>query len=322
MFKKIASIALLLILLSSFTAGSVSSAKGDQSAYTGFRQHGFFVQQEGFSGYPGMAEAFIAERTMSGPVSDRVTTTMVLDMSESQYVFDGGNAEFRTREPNATGPVFVHHEGSVLSNTTRGFITGKVILYSSDSPEPRSFPVQFERNFSKDLPDHFGPQSVFSTHMKFSKNERGELVPFTGAVAVGGISGTGSVEADIVEVNGDVFVDDSLMAVAMETAAMADTYTNTIVQGQDTYHSVDVSSAITSMNIDLKWNDTANALRLMIYTPDGHILGPYTDASDGTTDGRININVSNKDGLATGEWYLKVTGSDVTGADDYYVRTY
>jgi hypothetical protein len=60
----------------------------------------------------------------------------------------------------------------------------------------------------------------------------------------------------------------------------------------------------------------------MIYTPDGKVLGPYYDDSDGQTDARINLNVANPSGVASGEWHLKVTDLDTLGSDDYYVKTY
>ncbi len=60
----------------------------------------------------------------------------------------------------------------------------------------------------------------------------------------------------------------------------------------------------------------------MVYTPDGKVLGPYYDDSDGKTDGRINLNIANPSGVAAGEWHLKVTDMDTLGDNDYYVKTY
>jgi hypothetical protein len=78
----------------------------------------------------------------------------------------------------------------------------------------------------------------------------------------------------------------------------------------------------TAFNFDLKWNNPADDLRLMIYTPDGHVLGPYTDVSDGRTDGRINMEIDNQNGVADGTWLFKVTGMSVSGKDEYYIRAW
>ena len=75
------------------------------------------------------------------------------------------------------------------------------------------------------------------------------------------------------------------------------------------------------LKVDVRWKNSADELRLMIYTPDGHVLGPYYDDSDGKYDARVNMDIVNPDGIARGEWHYKVNGMDVQGKDDYYVRT-
>jgi len=99
-------------------------------------------------------------------------------------------------------------------------------------------------------------------------------------------------------------------------------YNNEIAAGETQWHSADISSAVESVNVDMKWRNGSNPLKLTIYTPDGHVLGPYDDSSDGKTDGRINLNVDNPSGVAAGKWSMKVTDTGVAGKDAYYVKTY
>ncbi len=97
-------------------------------------------------------------------------------------------------------------------------------------------------------------------------------------------------------------------------------YDNAIMMGQTVWHQAQVSSA--SLNVDLKWNNTADDLRLMIYTADGHVLGPYYDSSDGRADGRINLEVDSPSGVAAGLWSFKVMGISVAGKDEYYLKVW
>ncbi len=98
-------------------------------------------------------------------------------------------------------------------------------------------------------------------------------------------------------------------------------YNNEIRQGQESWFESDVSREQTMLKVDVRWMNPANKLRLMIYTPDGHVLGPYYDDSDTRDDGRINVDIANPEGVARGEWHYKVNGIDVQGKDDYYIRT-
>lgn len=98
-------------------------------------------------------------------------------------------------------------------------------------------------------------------------------------------------------------------------------YDNVITMGQAVWHQAQVYPG-TSLNVDLKWNNTADDLRLMIYTPDGHVLGPYYDGSDGRADGRISLEVDNPAGVAAGSWSFKVMGISVAGKDEYYLKVW
>lgn len=93
----------------------------------------------------------------------------------------------------------------------------------------------------------------------------------------------------------------------------------TITQGQTNWHTKEVTTFITTLNVDLNWGNSGNSLRLTIYSPDGYVFGPYFDNADGVIDGRINLNINNPSGIARGTWYYEVYGYSVSGTEDYYI---
>jgi hypothetical protein len=93
----------------------------------------------------------------------------------------------------------------------------------------------------------------------------------------------------------------------------------TIRQGKTNWHSKSVTSHITTLNVDLNWGNPSNSLRLKIYSPEGYTFGPYYDSFDGYNNGRINLYISNPNGIAQGTWYYEVYGYQVTGTEDYYI---
>jgi len=93
----------------------------------------------------------------------------------------------------------------------------------------------------------------------------------------------------------------------------------TITQGMTNWHTKYVSSYITTLNVDLNWGNPGNSLRLKVYSPDGYTFGPFYDSFDGYNDGRINLNIVNSNGIATGTWYYEVYGDRVTGTQTYYI---
>ena len=93
----------------------------------------------------------------------------------------------------------------------------------------------------------------------------------------------------------------------------------TITQGLTNWHNKYVGSSITTLNVDLNWGNPANSLRLKVYSPDGYTFGPFYDSYDGYIDGRVNMNINNPDGIATGTWYYEVYGDRVTGTQSYYI---
>lgn len=93
----------------------------------------------------------------------------------------------------------------------------------------------------------------------------------------------------------------------------------TITQGQTNWHTKDVTTFITSLNVDLNWGNPSNSLRLRIYSPDGYTFGPYFDNADGTIDGRISLYINNPNGIARGTWRYEVYGYSVVGTQGYSI---
>ena len=52
------------------------------------------------------------------------------------------------------------------------------------------------------------------------------------------------------------------------------------------------------------------------------MLGTYDDMSDGNEDGRIYLRVSNEEGIAEGNWFLKISGSKSFTSRNYTFLTY
>ena len=90
-----------------------------------------------------------------------------------------------------------------------------------------------------------------------------------------------------------------------------------ITEGDINYHSNYVSSGKTSISYDVDWGDSDNDLGLKIITPDGTYLGYYHDSIDGSTDGRIYLEISSSDGLVTGSWGSRVKGYSISGTEYY-----
>lgn len=97
------------------------------------------------------------------------------------------------------------------------------------------------------------------------------------------------------------------------------TVSSSITQGATNWHYKTISSYCTSLNVNLNWGNTANSLQLTITSPDGYTFGPYYDSSDGATDGRINLYITNSNGIAQGRWGYKVYGYSVTGTQTYTI---
>lgn len=104
-------------------------------------------------------------------------------------------------------------------------------------------------------------------------------------------------------------------------AVMSPMTVGTITQGETDWYSVTVPSGKSSITADLNWGYVPNSLSLSVIAPDG-TLGPYYDASDGVTDGRIFLTISRTGGIAPGTWRFKVYGENVLGTQSYNFVTY
>lgn len=182
------------------------------------------------------------------------------------------------------------HGLHVEPGTDGAYIQGRMIVREAGSDIQRTFHVKFYRHGP--VP---GKPFLESYRMSVAYTNGSEVPHFTLDSVI-----NGSVESD---------------------CSVALGYDNVITTGQTVWHQAHVYSS-TSLSVDLKWNNTADDLRLMIYTPDGHVLGPYYDGSDGKSDGRINLEIDNQAGIAAGAWSFKVMGISVTGKDEYYLRVW
>ncbi|MFA5269745.1 MAG: peptidase domain-containing protein, partial [Methanoregula sp.] len=93
----------------------------------------------------------------------------------------------------------------------------------------------------------------------------------------------------------------------------------TITQGLTNWHDKYVGSSITTLTVDLNWGNPANSLWLKVHSPEGYTFGPFYDNYDGYSDGRVNLNINNPDGITKGTWYYEVYGDRVTGTQSYYI---
>jgi hypothetical protein len=95
----------------------------------------------------------------------------------------------------------------------------------------------------------------------------------------------------------------------------------TITQGETDWYSVYVSPGTSSLIMDLNWGYIPDSLTLTVLAPDA-TLGPFYDSSDGTTNGRITLRVTQAGGLTSGTWTFKVYGDRVLGTQSYNFVTY
>ncbi|MDD1690531.1 MAG: peptidase domain-containing protein [Methanoregula sp.] len=104
-------------------------------------------------------------------------------------------------------------------------------------------------------------------------------------------------------------------------AVMSPMTAGTITQGETDWYTVQVSPGTASLTTDLNWGDATDSLSLSAIAPDGTV-GPYYDAADGATDGRIFLTISRTGGIAPGIWKFKVYGVSVQGVQSYNFVTY
>jgi hypothetical protein len=373
MLRKTAVIAVLILILSSFTLGStvrvqtVAAAGNEGNAPEQFTQervpafiqhdtgsviesHRYVTTGGAIAGNAGtVAISGSEDRAQMTPDADGISwpvTDIVLPpVRVTTGAINDGNAE-QMSDANLTSVIFYINELQsempmlhVLSYSApgNGPSTGLLPVWPRPGPgtmsdnmtlkgkvamqwpgaAPELFDFLWEREKGSKLAEN-GSFAVFRGHMTIP----GPNVSLEKFSSFGLVSGA----AGAIEISSDMVVDLANLPVATATAVNAsqtdDIYNNEITAGQTNWHAVSVDSAVKSVNVDLKWQNPESKFRLMIYTPDGKVLGPYYDDADGQTDARINLNVANPSGVASGEWHLKVTDMDTLGSDDYYVKTY
>jgi hypothetical protein len=363
MLRKTAAIAVLILILSSFTLGSTVQIQTVPAAGNEGGAPEQFTQECGLAAFPALAGSIGADHAQKiagfvsqghvqnipdpenafPPVAGFITTGRMPEMPETviyeSNVQDGLETEFST--------LVVYLNDSRIERTMPGgfsFVapgegqpagaTGGLMVRTGHMPDnltiksrmsllkpggaPEFFDFLWERTHVGKTREA-GSMAVFSGHLTIpGRNSSAEMAsPF--GVLYGSSVGT-------IEINGDLVVDLANLPVDVATAddsvQTEDIYNNQIAAGQTNWHSASVDSAVESVNVDLKWENPDGKLRLVVYTPDGKVLGPFYDDSDGKTDGRINLNIANPTGVASGEWQLKVTDMSTLGSDDYYVKTY
>lgn len=102
---------------------------------------------------------------------------------------------------------------------------------------------------------------------------------------------------------------------------MAPLTAGTITTGETDWYSVVVPTGAASLTADLNWGYAPDSLTLTVIAPDG-TYGPYHDAADGVTDGRIFLTFSRTGGIAPGTWMFKVYGENVLGTQSYNFVAY
>jgi hypothetical protein len=237
-------------------------------------------------------------------------TTVVLDMTRTGDMVRSNNVS------NASNGVIAGPAGGNPIPGTGDLAindAGKVIITLAGSSVPIVLPVTW-------VPGVSSPENTWILTTEHTVPVNVNQLPFDG-IAISSSNSSllnESLGSDMVVQSEIMLIEPGADYVANGTTKG---YNNEIRQGQESWFESDVAGKQTVLKVDVRWKNPANKLRLMIYTPDGHVLGPYYDDADGQPDGRINIDIVNPDNVAPGEWHYKVNGIDVQGKDDYYVRT-
>ncbi len=292
MLKKCFAIAMLLLMIVSFTIGSVDmvGVSSDKPASRMWR--GTFSDGMPLPLLPPMPPVTSGIMLSGGGHGEDTFTNVILDLSGREAPHVGG-VSWRA-------PGFMPPFRGVHMIPANEYIDGKMTVQKPGSDIPSTYSVKFFRH---------------EVHMA---NGRGAMVTYRANTAIPMDEEGGS----FFTFSGEIVVTNDSTRYNNITLTPDDGYTNEITTGETRWHQAAVTGESTSFNFDLKWNNPNDSLRLMVYTPDGHVLGPYTDASDGKADGRISMEVDNSDGVAAGDWLFKVTGTSVSGKDEYYIRTW
>ena len=88
-------------------------------------------------------------------------------------------------------------------------------------------------------------------------------------------------------------------------------------------HQFYVGSGVAYLEVYLNWGSTSDSLTLTIYTPSGSKIGTFRDNADGTTDGKIHIDIDQDSGnVSQGTWTFDVYGEKVSSQRNYTFNLY
>ena len=82
----------------------------------------------------------------------------------------------------------------------------------------------------------------------------------------------------------------------------------TCVPGHTAHYDYVVGNTTSEFFVALTWNDPQYPITMTLITPDGYVLGPYTDQYDLVADGKIPLNITAGQSLA-GEWGIEIFGN-------------
>lgn len=236
--------------------------------------------------------------------AEQVYTTMIVYMNDSRIrVPVPGMA----RDSDGTARPIIHHISGIAFEPGSLSIDGKVAMFKAGSAVPDMFDLRWENKQAVRFGERL-PPAIFTARLVMPAGNGSVVIPE-------GFPGEYVLDSDLA-------VDLANLTFEADEALQDSVYNNEISAGETRWHSADISAAVKSVNVDLKWSDEGHPMKLTIYTPDGHVLGPYEDSADGKADSRINLNVAGPSGVAAGEWSLKVTDTGGTGTGAYYVKTY
>jgi|SRR5271157_1411012 len=94
---------------------------------------------------------------------------------------------------------------------------------------------------------------------------------------------------------------------------------SSISQGQTQWFTKYINQGCPGFYTNFYWGNPSNSLQLTIFTPDGYVIGPLNDGSDGVIDGAISLYIWRNGGLAGGTYYERVYGQSVTGQQSFTI---
>ena len=103
----------------------------------------------------------------------------------------------------------------------------------------------------------------------------------------------------------------------MSIMALSQPLSNTIIQGQTQWAQKTIGGSPPTIYTDIYWGNTYNSISVIIYTPDGYVLGPAYDNVEGIINGDMPITISRPGGVANGMYYYQIYGYRISGSQYY-----